>query len=241
MIILKRMINNKSNKIIFTAGGWASMILIIYSLATMLIVVFLGGYPETVEACYKLLHKNKLVGLLRLDILTVFVMPLYYLFFYSIYKRLKSSNSALSSISLILIFAGLTLFLASPSVFSFLHLSEKYVQAVSEDQKNQILAAGEAILAMDMWHGTSAVLGGLLLQTGALLLSLVMLYSRKFTKLTAYSGIIVYGLDLLHIILGFFIPPVSYALMAIAGPVYLLWFLMVGLELFKLKDAESVH
>jgi len=49
------------------------------------------------------------------------------------------------------------------------------------------------------------------------------------------SGIITHGLDLLHIIIGFFIPAMGIVLMAIAGPLYLLWFPLIGMRLFKLK------
>jgi len=226
--------NTSSNRIIYCIGGWVSMILIAYSLVTMLLLIFLGGYPATIEECYKILIKSKFLGLLRLDILTVLVMPLYYLFFYSLFTALKRSNNALASISIILIFAGLTLFLSSPSAFSLLHLSDKYADAISQEQKNHLLAAGEAILAADIWHGTPAVLGGLLMQAGALIISFLMLQSKIFTRLTAFTGIFVYGLDLLHIIFSFFLPTVSFIMMAIAGPIYLLWFPLVGLRLMKL-------
>jgi hypothetical protein len=42
-------------------------------------------------------------------------------------------------------------------------------------QKNLLLAAGEAILASDLWHGSGALMGGLLMQTGTLLVSIIML------------------------------------------------------------------
>jgi hypothetical protein len=227
--------NNSSNKIIYKLGGFISIILIAYSLITMLIIVFIGGPPETIDECFSMLNENKLHGLLRLDLLTVFIMPLYYLFFYSIYLALKRTNHGLVSISTILVFAGLTLFFASPSVFSYLHLSNKFAMATTEMQKNRLLAAGEAIIASDMWHGTGALIGGLLMQTGALLISFTMLKSSVFSKLTAYAGIFVYGLDLAHIVIGLFLPAVSVILMAIAGPFYLLWFPLVGFRLFKLR------
>jgi hypothetical protein len=229
---------NSSHKTTFLLGGLSSMILIVYSLATMLIMVFIGSPPETITECFTMLSENRFFGLLRLDILTVFIMPLYYLLFYSIYIAIKKTNNEIATISTILIFAGLTLFLATPSVFSYLNLSDKYAITTSEVQKNQILAAGEAILASDMWHGTGAIIGGLLLQTGALLISLAMLKSNVFSKITAYTGIFTHGLDLAHIVVGFFLPTVGVILMAIAGPFYLLWFPLVGLRLFKLRQID---
>ena len=227
---------NASIRLLYQLGGLTCMTLIAYSLITMLIMVGIGTPPETIEECFSMLKENRLYGLLRLDILTVFVMPLYYLLFYSIYLALKDTNKELLSISTILVFAGLTLFLATPSVFSYLYLSDEYAKATIESDKNQLIAAGEAILASDMWHGTGAKIGGILMQLGALIISMIMLKSNVFNKLTAYTGIVTHGLDLAHIVIGFFLPTVGIIIMAIAGPLYLLWFPLIGIRLFKLKN-----
>jgi hypothetical protein len=202
-------------------------------------MVFIGGPPETIEECFLMLKENRLHGLLRLDILTVFVMPLYYLLFYCIYLALKGSGDGILTISTIIIFAGLTLFLATPSVFSYVYLSDAYATSAIVSEKNQLLAAGQAIIASDMWHGTGAKIGGILLQSGALMISLLMLKSRVFNKLTAYTGIVTHGLDLAHILVGFFLPALGNILMAMAGPLYLLWFPLIGTRLFKLKSGQD--
>lgn len=215
------------------------MILIAYSLATLLVMTLIGGPPQTIQECFAMLQESKINGLLRLDILTVFIIPLYYLLFYSLYVSLKNTDHTLVTISTILTFAGVTLFLATPSVFSYLYLSDRFSAATSELQKNNLIAAGEAILASDMWHGTGAIIGGLLLQTGAFLISIVMLKTKIFNKTTAITGIITHGLDLFHIIVGFFLPAFGNILMFIAGPLYLLWFPLVGIRLFKLGKSRK--
>ncbi len=222
--------------LLYQLGGLSCMILIAYSLITMLIMIGIGTPPETIEECFSMLQDNRLTGLLRLDILTVIVMPLYYMLFYSIYLALKNTDKELISIATILVFAGLTLFLATPSVFSYLYLSDEYTKATIESEKSQLIAAGQAILASDMWHGTGAKIGGILIQLGALIISLIMLKSNVFNKLTAYTGIVTHGLDLVHIIIGFFLPKLGIILMAVAGPLYLLWFPLIGIRLFRLKD-----
>jgi hypothetical protein len=230
---------DQSNKKILWIGGLSCMLLIAYSLITLLVMSLIGGPPETIEDCFSILNENRFYGLLRLDILTIFFMPLYYILFYSLYIALKNTDFALTSISTILAFVGLTLFLATPSAFSYLYLSDKFALAESEIQKNQLLAAGESILASDMWHGSGAKIGGLILQTGALLVSISMLKSTIFGKFTAITGIATHGLDLLHIIVAFFLPTLGNVLMFIAGPLYLLWFPLVGLRLFKLGRGEK--
>lgn len=223
-----------SHKTIFKIGAAVCIIFIVYSLLTMILMVKLGPPPSTAEECFRMLHENRLSGLLRLDILTVFILPLYYLLFYSIYYALKKTEGNLVIISTLLIFAGLTLVLATPSVLSLLNLSDKFAVATTDLQRNNFLSAGESILASDIWHGTGARIGGLLLQSGAVLISIVMLNTSVFNKLTAITGIVTHGLDLLHIISGFFLPSVAVIMMAVAGTLYLAWFPLVGLRLFKL-------
>jgi len=227
--------SNSSSGKIYWLGGLASMILIAYCLSTFLILVLIGPPPENIRECFSILNENKLHGLLRLDILTVFAMPIYYLLFYSIYLTLKDKNHEFATISTILVFVGLTLFLSCASVFSYLNLSEKYASAIDDSEKNLLLAAGEALFSADMWRGTGAFIGGLLLQTGGLLFSIAMLRSSVFSKITAYTGIFVFGLDLIHILIVFFLPLLSNILMVIAGTFYILWFLLVGFRLFELS------
>ena len=228
-----------SQKTIFIIGGVVSLIFVTYSLLTLLIITIIGGPPNNVEECFNMLQENKIQGLLRLDILTVFTVPLYYLLFFSLFVALKNTNFGIISIAAILVFAGVTLFLSMPSVFSYLNLSNKFAAATSDFQRNQLLAAGEAIWASDIWHGTGTIIGGILLQSGALLFSIVMLKSTIFSRLTALVGIVMYGLDLLHIIMGLIIPAVGSILMFIAGPFYLLWFPLVGFRLLKLRHQNT--
>lgn len=207
----------------------------------MLIVVFIGTPPNSVEECFSILNENRFLGLLRLDILTVFVNPLYYLLFYSIYLAFKRTHPELDTLSTILVFIGLTLFLSTSSVFEYLNLSDKYALATTDFQKNQLVAAGEAIMESDIWHGTSSLLGGLLLQTGALLISLIMLRSVVFNRLIAYTGVFIFGLDLIHIIIGLFLPTIGNILMVMAGTFYLIWFPLIGLRFFRLYRNPDFH
>ncbi len=216
-------------------GGVAALILLLYSVVTMVVLILFGVPPTTAAESFAMLQNNRIVGLLRLDVLTVFVyMPLCYLLFLGIYVALRRTNGAYAMLATILVFVGVTLFLATPSTFSMLVLSDKYALATTEAQRSQLLAAGEAILASDMWHGTGAILGGMLLQSGALLISVVMLQGNVFSKTIAYLGILTHGLDLAHIIFLLLVPGLGVLLTAIAGTLYLIWFPLVGLRLLQL-------
>ncbi len=220
---------------LYKIGGIVALIFIVYSLVTMAVLVAIGGPPETAVEVFDLLENQRVVGLLRLDILTMLTVPLYYPLFLSTYAALRKTQRAYVTLATTIAFAGITLFLATPSPLSLVALSDKFAAATTEAQHTQLLAAGEAILAADMWHGTGAMIGGLLMLIAALILSIVMLGSDCFSKGTAYVGIVTHALDLAHGIVGLFLPTVGVILMAIAGPLYLVWFPLLARDFFRLR------
>ena len=187
-------------------GGIAALILIVYSLATMVQMVVLGGQPASAAQAFDLLQHHRAMALLRLDLPTIAFLPLYYLIFLGLYAALRRTNRALALLSTLLAFAGLTLVLSTPTALSLIPLSDRYASAASDAARMQLLAAGEAIMAADIWHSTAAILGGVLLQCGAVLICVVMLRGSVFGKSTAWLGIVMHGLDLAHIVCGLFMP-----------------------------------
>jgi hypothetical protein len=215
-------------------GGIAAFVAIAYSLATMAQMVVLGGPPKTVAEAFSLLERNKVVGLLRLDLPTVIVLPLYYLLFLGLYAALRRVNRANALLSTALVFSGLTMLLSTPGPLSMLALSHRYAAATSDGLRAQLLAAGEAVMAGDIWHGTGAILGGALVQCGAVLICVVMLRGGVFSRTAAWLGIAMHALDLAHIVGGLFVPGIGVVLMATAGPLYPFWFFLVGRRLMQL-------
>ena len=220
-------------------GGIAALLLLIYSLATMVQMIVLGGQPTSAAQAFDLLQHHRVVGLLRLDLPTVALLPLYYLLFLGLFAALRASDYVNSLLSTALAFVGTTLVLATPTALSMIPLSDKFAAATSDAARNQLLAAGEAIMAADIWHSTGAILGGVLLQCGAVLISVAMLRGNVFNKATAWLGIVMHALDLAHILGGLFIPVSGMILLAIAGPLYPIWFLLIGLRLLKLASSHT--
>jgi len=219
-------------------GGIAAFLLIVYSLATIVQMVVLGGQPASAAQAFDLLQHHRVVGLLRLDLPTVVALPLYYLLFLGLYAALRRTNRAQALLSTVLVFAGLTLVLATPTALSLIPLSDKYAAATSDALKTQLLSAGEAIMAADIWHGTGAILGGVLLQCGAVLICCVMLRGGVFGKATAWLGIVMHGLDLAHIVGGLFMPISGAVLLANAGSLYPIWLFLVGRRLLQLATGK---
>jgi len=94
-------------------------------------------------------------------------------------------------------------------------------------------------MAADIWQSTAAILGGVLLQCGAVLICIVMLRGGIFGKATAWLGIVMHALDLAHIVGGLFLPISGVVLMAIAGPLYPIWLFLVGRKLMQLSATRT--
>jgi len=225
---------NSNWKNLYMIAGVVALTLLIYSLATMVILLGLGSPPATAQEILEMLRQNRLMGLLRLDALTTLIMPLYYLLLLGLYLALRKTHEMGATLTLLLGCAGLTLFLAAPSFVSWIALSDKFALATDETQKTLLLAAGESILVTDLWHSSSAFVGGLLLQSSTLLISLVMLRGNTFSKSTAWVGVVTHSLDLAHIPCLLFLPSVGTVLLMIGGTLYLVWFPLLARDFFKL-------
>ena len=75
------------------------------------------------------------------------------------------------------------------------------------------------------------------------MISLIMLRSKVFGRFTSYTGIIGHGLDLARIILNLllvlftraaFVSTVGFILLAIGGPLQLIWYASTGYKLMQL-------
>jgi hypothetical protein len=220
-------------RVLCRAGGIAAFLLLAYSLAAMVQLLVLGGPPATAAEAFRLLQSNRLVGLLRLDLPTVLALPLYYLLFGGLLAALWWKGRALATFSTALAFAGVTLIISAPTALSMLVLSERHAAATCEATRSQLLAAGEALLASDIWHGTGPFLGGVFLQAAAVLICVVMLRGTVFGRFTAWLGILMHAVDLGHILAGLFLPTAGFVLMALAGPFYPVWFFLVGRVLVR--------
>ncbi len=212
----------------------AAVILLGYCVVTIIILIWIGGSPATVEECFDLLQKKRIVALLRLDLLTIITMPVFGLLYAGLFLALRRDSPGLATVGTVAALMGITLILASASIFSLVYLSDQYAASGNEARKMVLLAAGEAVISNDTWHGMGAKMGGFFLQVAGVLISVAMLRSAVFSKLTGYSGLVTHGLDLLHIFVGLFWPAVGALLMFVAGPLYFLWLPLVAVRLREL-------
>jgi len=215
-------------------GGVVSWIQLGTLLLSIAIGLSVGFLPETAAEYYQTLNNDGLVGILRLDLATMILMSLFPFVAVAIYAAFRNSRPAYGLLAMVLILIGTLLGLANESAFAMMHLGDLYAAAGSAAQQEQILAAGEAVLAANMWNSTAGFLAGIFMQGGFVFISFVMLRSTNFSKGTAYTGMLSNGLDFLHVFVALFAPALAATLLSIAGIFYLFWFVLLGWDLFKL-------
>ena len=222
---------------LYKASAIAALTQLGVVLVYFVVIATLGGKPNTIEEHLMILQTNQLVGFLRGDIFNLMIVALYLGLFPGIYLALRRVNPVGAAFSSLLILIAVILCFASNSDFSMLHLSNQYASAATEAQRSQIMAAGEAILAADMWNSSGAYVSGVFLQGAGVLISVIMLRSKDFSKVTAIAGLLGNGIDLLQHILHPFQPSISAVVLRAAGPFYLVWFPMLARDFLRLAQS----
>ena len=227
------------NRLIKVGGYtlWIQLGCLLFSLITL---TMMGAEPTRAEDAFSMLQADRLSGLLRLDLGTLVMIALFPFVAVAIYGAFRKSRPAYALLTLILVLTGTLLALANHSAFSIVRLSDMHAAASSATEQAQLLAAGEAILAGNMWHTSAGFLAGLFMQGGFAFISLIMLQSNTFSKVSAYSGFLANGLDFIHVPLMLFAPTLGSIVLAIGGIFYLIWFPMLGRDLVRLSREDNL-
>jgi hypothetical protein len=221
-------------KSLYTIGGIAALLQLASILVYTIVMMTLGPKPASAAEYFALQQTNLLASVLRSDFLFLFLMGAYLGTFPALYFALRRISPVATLLATLFTLIAVTICFTSDSTFSLLYLGKQYTAAVSEAQRAQFLAAGEAIIASDIWNSSGAYMSGILLQGGGVIISLVMLRSRDFSKVTAISGLLGNALDLTQHVLHPFAPPLSATIQMTMGPFYLVWFPMLARDLFRL-------
>ena len=122
------------------------------------------------------------------------------------------------------------------SALPMLELSNKYFATQSETQKLLFAAAGEAMLVRGSHGSLGVFIGFVLPNVGGLLMSLVMLKGKIFSRSTAYLGITGSSLLLIYLLIVTFTSVKSMAtLIAMPGGLMsMAWMILFAIRLLKL-------
>ncbi|MFC1619715.1 hypothetical protein ACFL45_07195 [Candidatus Neomarinimicrobiota bacterium] len=148
--------------------------------------------PETVLGYFTLFQDNWLLGLLAFDLLYLIDNTLLILLFLALYAALRRTSQSLMAIALTISLVGIATYYSSNPGFEMLSLSSQYAAATTNAQRALFLAAGQGMLAS--YTGTAYDVYYVLNAAALLLIAMVMLRSRIFSKATAYIGLLAGGL-----------------------------------------------
>ncbi len=217
-------------------SGFASIFTCIMFFVVMpVIMFFFGEAPANLGDYFELVENSLLVTVLVSDIPIALALSMYLVFSLSLWKLLKSTNEPLTIFSVVLTYISVSLFIALNADFALIRLALNHAASNSEVERQMIRAAGEALMANNSWNSTGAYFSGVFMQGAGVSLGTLMLRSSYFRKTTAIAGIWGNGFDLVHHVLYIFAPSFASVLLMISAPGYILWFILMGLDLFKVS------
>ena len=201
--------------------------------------------PATANDWFALLQSNRLLGLAYFHIFDLVNYVLVSLMFVALFVALKRVNKNYMAIAIAFGFLGIAVYFASNTAFSMLSISDQYAAATSDTGRSTLLAAGEALLAINRFTnpgahpGSGGFMSLLLIALAGMIISVVMLRSKIFNRGTAIIGILASGFDLAYCIAYAFLPMVDSELLSVlfipaAGLFLMIWHIMVGWRLYQL-------
>lgn len=220
-------------KLLYQLGGAAALSMV--SIIVIQLIVFMTAPPPlegTAIDWFNLFQKNKLIGLVDFELLMVVYTILAIPLTLALYFALRQTDQAFATLFVALSLVGVVCFIAARPAFEMLYLSNQFAAATTEAQKAIFLAAGEAKLAT--FHGMAFQISYFLGSINGLIVSLVMLKSRVFSKATAYVRIAssVFDFGLLVPVIGIFL--------SIFSVLFLFaWNIMVARRLFQLARSSA--
>jgi len=176
------------NRILFRLA-FISSILMLVIIPIQIAVFALFPIPASIEKWFDLMNNNFIVGLFHSDLFilvnNILISIIYLALFYSL---VNDKNRSLLVLALTLGYIGIAAYISSNKTFELVGLAGKYLNAINENDKLMLLAAGQVMISS--WQGTAFdvyyVLNGITL----LILSITMLKSEVYSKSTAIFGLI---------------------------------------------------
>ena len=231
---------------IYTLGSLATIIALLGILVDVVIGNVTGGnlsaLPQTAIDRFIEFHDNKILGLYHLDLLNIIVQMILIPAYFALYAVHRNVNKAYGFLALIVFLLGSVIMVANNTALSMLELSNKFFSATIESQKSLYAAAGESMLVQGA-HGSPAIFLGFFIPNIAnLIMSIVMLKGKVFSKINSWVGIIGSILMLMYVILVNFGTEVESMATAFAMPgglLLMVWMIMFTIRLFKLSHVSS--
>jgi hypothetical protein len=199
----------------------------------------IGAEAATVGDWFALFQNNWFIGLRNLGLINIFLVLFGIPLFLALYAAHRQSNPAGAALATIISYLGAGIFFATNRAFAMWSLSSQYAAAATEVQKTIILAAGQAMLTVGQSHTAGTYLAFSLAEIANILIGIVMVRGRVFSKATAIIGIVAFVIMLAYETCSSFVPvlrtPAMY-LSTVGGLLSLTWYLLVARRLFQLAN-----
>jgi len=215
--------------------GAIACILLAAAIPLAILAYFIWPYTpgiRSVAVIFTNLQKDRLAGLMSLDLSVLILEPLAILQTLALYAALRKVNASYALIALALGVMGILLWLTARPLVEMTYLSGQYAAATTDAERNYYLAAGEALHAQ--FNGTAWMLSQFLISISGMISDLLMLKTKYFNKWTAYTGLVVTIPGFL-----FWIPTLG-AYFSLIGTLFgTVWFVLMGRDFLRMGWSRS--
>jgi hypothetical protein len=233
---------NQSWSRFYRIGAITAFLTVLVMVSEIVITFLPGGgraAPEnvTILTWFDLFRESWFLGLRNLGLINMIAAALLLPTVLALFGALRHPHEPWAALALIVSVVGAAVYFAGNTAFPMLALSSQYAAATTEGQQAAVVAAGQAMLALGESHTPGTFVAFLLLQTGALLNSGLMLRSEHFARATAVTGLLGGALLLAFEVVSDFIPALFAMSLLIAmagGLLSLAWYVLVGRDLLRL-------
>ena len=198
--------------------------------------------PAGAAAWFELLQHHPLIGMTHLNIFDLVNYALVGLMLLALHASLRRVAPTLAPLALGCGGAGVSVALASNQAFAMLSLSARYAAAGTEVERTELLAAGQALLAIDspgVPPGAGAAIALLLVTVGSVLMAAALVRSRVFRPAIGYLGMVAEVVQLGYFVTLAVAPSLAALPPSLAAPFRLVWYVLTGRRLLQLAAAES--
>ena len=231
---------NDTLKSILMIGVICSITVIILTVMDIVIGTSLGGnlnaIPATAAERFVQLQNQPLLGLYYLDTLNMVTSILMIPVFTALFLMQRKTKTSFLILALMFFAIGTAIFVNNNASLPMLGLSKQFANALPA-QKDLLSAAGESLLIKGAHGSMGAFLGFVLSMMATILMSLSMIQSKIFGKVTGWIGLAGAILLLIYLVLVTFIPSAQSIAMALAAPggiMSLVWMILYTLKMLRI-------
>lgn len=213
---------------------------LVFLFVGILVVSFWGTVPAEVVDYYKQSQESPWKTFFIDDTYNIILICFYVPSMIGIFMATKDKQATLGMFSLIAVLISVIIILGAHSGITMMNLSKAYYSTSDMAAKEQLLAAGRAILAGNMWQSSAGFYSGILMQGGAFLLTITMISGKSFSKVTILAGLLCNGGDLINHLIHYDLPDVAKVFLMFAGPFYMIWYVSMIIDFSKLIKRKQL-